>query len=94
MRIWGQAGAKIYKTRSEFWEHYQNLPQEIQQQTDKCFQLLQQDPKHPSLNFKQVGKTDWSVRINRSYRALAFEAEGTFVWFWIGKHDEYMRRIG
>ena len=51
-------------------------------------------PKHPSLNFKQVGKTDWSVRINRSYRALAFEAEGTFVWFWIGKHDEYMRRIG
>ncbi len=93
MRICGQAGAQIYKTRREFWEHYQNLPQAVQRQADKCFELLQRDPKHPSLNFKQVGKTDWSVRINRGYRALAFEDEGTFIWFWIGPHNEYMRRI-
>ena len=92
-RTCGKVGVKIYKTHKEFWEHYQKLPRNIQQQADKSFELLQRNPRHPSLNFKKVGETDWSVRINRAYRALAFEDEGYFVWFWIGKHDEYVRRI-
>ena len=61
--------------------------------TDKNFTLLKQNRKHPSLNFKKVGKTRWSVRIKRNYRALAREENGIFVWFWIGRHDEYLRRI-
>jgi hypothetical protein len=88
-----QEGVPIYKTNQAFWACYQNLPREIQQRADKSFGLLNQNPKHPSLNFKKVGKKVWSVRISRDYRALAREDDRIFVWYWIGKHDEYMRRI-
>ena len=88
-----QEGVPIYKTNQAFWACYQNLPQKIQQRADKSFDLLNQNPKHPSLNFKKVGKKVWSVRISRDYRALAREDDRIFVWYWIGKHDEYMRRI-
>ena len=93
MRICEQVGAKIYKTNQAFWTYYRSLPREIQRRADKNFDLLKQDPEHPSLSFKKVGKTRWSVRVSRNYRALAREEDGTLVWFWIGKHDEYMRRI-
>jgi hypothetical protein len=92
LRICGQVGAKIYKTNREFWEHYQNLPRVVQQLADNKFEFLKQNPKHPSLNLKKVG-TLWAARINRDYRALAREEDGVLVWFWIGKHDEYMRQI-
>ncbi len=92
LKTFGQVGAKIYKTTSDFWRCYQNLPQKVQQQADNKFELLKHDPKHPSLNLKKVG-TRWAVRINRDYRALAREENGTLVWFWIGKHDEYMRLL-
>ena len=88
-----QEGVPIYKTNQAFWACYQNLPREIQQRADKSFDLLNQNPKHPSLNFKKVGKKVWSVHISRDYRALAREDDRIFVWYWIGKHDEYMRRI-
>ena len=93
MRIYGQVGAKIYKTNQAFWTCYRSLPREIQRRADKNFDLLKRDPEHPSLNLKKVGRTRWSVRISRNYRALAREEDGILVWFWIGKHDEYIRRI-
>ena len=92
-KIYGQVGAKIYKTTPEFWDCYKRLPRKIQQRADKNFALLKQDPEHPSLNFKRIGRTRWSVRVSRNYRALAREEDGTLVWFWIGKHDEYIRQI-
>jgi hypothetical protein len=82
----------IYKTNRRFWTFYRNLPQEIQKRADEKFELLKQDSKHPSLRLKKVGP-NWVVRINKDYRALATEQDGIFVWYWIGKHDEYMRRI-
>jgi len=48
------------------------------------------NPRHPSLHFARKGEY-WSVRITRSYRALAREHEGTPYWFWIGSHDDYER---
>ena len=92
LRIYGQVGAKIYRTTHRFWTYYENLPREVQRLADKGFELLKQDPRHPALHLKKVG-TRWSARINKDYRALAREEDGTLVWFWIGKHDEYMRRI-
>ena len=85
-------GAPIYKTRRDFWTYYQNLPPEVQRLADEKFELLKQDPAHPSLNFKKVGRY-WSARITQQYRALALEDAGVFLWVWIGKHDEYMKRI-
>ena len=85
-------GARIYKTTPNFWRCYYNLPREVQQQTDYKFELLKLNPKHPSLHLKKVG-IHWGVRINKNYRALASEDGETLVWFWIEKHDEYMRQI-
>lgn len=92
LRICGQVGAKIYKTTPEFWAHYRNLPREVQRLADEKFKLLKRDPRHPSLNLKKVG-VYWVARVGINYRTLAREEDGVLVWFWIGKHDEYMRRI-
>lgn len=88
-----QESVPIYRTNQAFWTSYQNLSRQIQQRANKSFAMLKQDTKHPSLDFKKVGKDLWSARISRDYRALAREKDGIFVWFWIGKHDEYIRRI-
>ena len=77
---------------SRFRKHYQSLPRYVQQLADKNFELLKQNPRHPSLDFKKVN-TYWSVRVGINYRTLAFEKEDTYFWFWIGRHDEYMRLI-
>jgi hypothetical protein len=36
----------------------------------------------------------WSARIGRSYRAVAVEVAGPFLWIWIGRHDPYERELG
>lgn len=77
---------------SRFRKHYQDLPEDIQRLADKSFELLKQNHRHPSLAFKKVN-TYWSVRVGIRYRTLATEKDGTYFWFWIGRHDEYMRLI-
>lgn len=71
-----------------FWVCYKNIPRQIQELADRNFALIKEDPKHPSLHTKKVGKY-WSVRISRRYRALAVEVEDGLLWFWIGTHAEY-----
>jgi hypothetical protein len=73
---------------SEFWFHYRRLPAECQELADKNFELLQQDPRHPSLRLKKVGNF-WSARVGLQHRALAKERSEGLVWFWIGPHDRY-----
>jgi hypothetical protein len=53
---------------------------------------MPQDPKHPSLRFKKVGRF-WSVRVGIHYRAVAVEDGSDLVWFWIGHHSEYERLL-
>lgn len=75
-----------------FWNAYNKLSDNIRSLADKNFALLKQDPRHPSLHFKQIGRY-WSVRVGLHHRALAVEHEGDLVWFWIGSHSEYDRLI-
>ena len=75
-----------------FWKCYNALPAEIQELANKNFELLQEDPTHPSLHFKKVGRFR-SVRVGLHYRALAVEVEDGLLWFWIGNHSEYERII-
>jgi hypothetical protein len=82
-----------HKATPEFWACYRGLPLEIQRLADNCFQLLQQNPRHPSLRFKYVG-TMRSVRVGLPYRALAVERGNDVVWFWIGSHAEYDQLLG
>ena len=80
---------------SQFWKLYAGLPEQIQQTAVKAYQLWQDNPRHPSVQFKKV-KDDgpiYSARVNDSYRALCVLVDGTAVWFWIGNHDAYERML-
>jgi hypothetical protein len=72
----------------EFWFQYRQLTSDVKQLADKNFALLKQDPHHPSLRLKKVGRY-WSARVGLHYRALAKERDEGFVWFWIGGHADY-----
>ena len=79
-------------TKPSFLECYNKLPYSVQKLADKNFDLLKSNPKHPSLHLKKVEKY-WSIRIGKSYRALAVEVEKGLIWFWIGSHTEYDRLL-
>jgi hypothetical protein len=59
-------------TSKAFWICYQRLPSPVQDLAHKNFALLKQNPEHPSLHFKQVGRFR-SVRVGLRYRALGVE---------------------
>lgn len=71
-----------------FWDAYGKLPEQVRALADKNYTLLKSDPRHPSLQFKKVGRF-WSVRVGARYRALAVESDGNLIWFWIGSHADY-----
>jgi len=76
-----------------FWQAYQRLPAEVRELVNKNYELLKQNPQHPSLHFKKMGRL-WSVGVGRSYRALAVQDGDDLVWFWIGSHADHDRLIG
>jgi len=78
----------MHRTTERLWECFNKLPQSVQTMSKRNFELLKQDPSHPSLHFKKVGKL-WSVRIGLNHRALAIEDGDDFIWVWIGNHDDY-----
>jgi hypothetical protein len=76
-----------------FWNCYDALPDEITKQADKQYTLFSANPEHRSLRLKPVGGL-WSVRITKSYRALARRRGDAFYWFWIGTHADYEKILG
>jgi hypothetical protein len=75
------------------WLAYERLPSSVRALADKNYALLRQDPKHPSLQFKQIGRY-WSVRLGADDRALGVEVDGGVLWFWMGSHADYDRLVG
>lgn len=71
-----------------FWRAYAALPPNVRERADRAFALLKEDPDHPSLHFKRVGRYH-SVRIGLHHRALAVDVPDGLLWFWIGTHAEY-----
>jgi hypothetical protein len=71
-----------------FWRSYNSLPTDIRRQAEKQFELFSSDPSHPSLRLKPVGAV-WSVRVSKSYRALARRRGDASYWIWIGAHADY-----
>ena len=82
----------MHRTTPQFWDRFDKLPQSVQELARKSFELLKQNPQHPSLHFKKVGRY-WSARVGLNYRALAVEDAEDYIWVWIGNHDEYDRLI-
>ncbi|MEO1077463.1 MAG: hypothetical protein AAFX41_16080 [Bacteroidota bacterium] len=79
-----------------YWKHYHALPDHVRALADKQFKLLQENPSHPSLQFKKVGdwKQLWSVRVGLHYRALGMDKPEGVVWIWIGSHADYDQILG
>jgi hypothetical protein len=73
---------------SSFWSAYNKLPLEVRKLADRNYALLKENPRHPSLHFKKVGRYR-TVRIGMHHRAIATEIDGNFHWHWIGTHAEY-----
>lgn len=75
-----------------FWKLYEALPVSVQRKADKAFALWHENPSHPSLHFKKVGRF-WSARVDDSHRAIADVRGDTAYWLWIGGHDAYEAMI-
>ncbi|MXZ77502.1 MAG: hypothetical protein F4Z06_04415 [Acidimicrobiia bacterium] len=82
----------MHRTTPRFWTYFGQLPESAQRAARRNFRLLTENPRHPSLRFKKVGKF-WSVRVGVDYRALAVDDAGDFIWVWIGTHSDYDRLI-
>ncbi|MEG3900101.1 MULTISPECIES: ParE family toxin-like protein [unclassified Microcoleus] len=57
---------KSFRTRLE------SLPASVQEQADKAYALWQENPYHPSLQFKRVSQKQpiYSARVSINYRVL------------------------
>lgn len=76
-----------------FWSAYDKLPAHIRELADRNYALLKENPQHPSLHLKRVGRF-WSARVGLRYRALAVDVDDGLLWFWIGSHAHYDAMIG
>jgi hypothetical protein len=82
-------------TSARFWQNFNALPVEIQKAARANFDLLKQNPSHPSLQLKLVKNGRFrSVRATLGYRALGVQVPGGIQWFWIGSHADYDALLG
>lgn len=83
------------RTTRRFWEAFADLSAEVQQEAKDVYRLFLSNPAHPSLHFKKLEGEDriYSVRIGLGYRALGAMKGNRVVWFWIGSHAEYDRKV-
>jgi len=44
-----------------FWDGYGKLPEQVRALADKNYALLKENPQHPSLQFKKIGRFWWSA---------------------------------
>ena len=82
-----------HRASPRFRRCYDKLPEDVRRLADKCYTLLKENPHHPSLHLKEVGRL-WSVRVGLHFRAVGVEEDSDLVWFWIGSHAEYDKIVG
>jgi len=71
---------------------YEALSSEVRAVADKNYELMRENPRHPSLHLKRIGDL-WSVRAGIHHRALGVDVSDGIMWIWIGTHDEYDKII-
>jgi hypothetical protein len=77
----------------EFWQLYRQLPAEVRDLADRCFERMKANPRHPSIQLKKAGEY-WVARVGLHYRALGIDVADGVSWFWIGTHAEYDQIVG
>ena len=82
-------------TSARFRTAFEALPVRVQQRARRAYRQFQKDPRHPSLQFKQVhpARPIFSARVALGYRALAVRDDDDLIWFWIGSHADYDRLL-
>jgi len=79
----------MHKTTTRFWSCFYALPEPVQKIARKNYELLKENPRHPSLRFKKVGKL-WSARVGSNHRALAIEDQDGVTF---GSGSELMKNM-
>jgi hypothetical protein len=64
----------------DFWVCFEALPDPVQELARKNYELLKENPLHPSLHFKQINNYR-SVRIGLHYRALGIDVQDGILCF-------------
>jgi hypothetical protein len=79
------------RTTKRFRKAFDDLPKNIKKSAKNSFKKWIQNPELDSLHFKKihVGKSVYSVRVGRGWRALGVKEGDTMIWFWIGSHTDY-----
>jgi mRNA-degrading endonuclease RelE of RelBE toxin-antitoxin system len=74
-----------------FRKRLSDLSESVREQAVKAYALWQEDPYHPSLQFKRVSQRQpiYSARVSLNYRVLGLLESDRIYWYWIGAHDEY-----
>ena len=83
------------RTTRKFRALFTVLPEDVQREATRAFQLFQANPAHPGLHFKKLEGEDeiYSVRIGLAFRALAVMKGDRVIWYWIGSHADYDRLV-
>ncbi len=60
-------------------------------QAQEAYRLFQENPGHPSLNFKKLHGAGpaWSARFGDGYRVVGERKGDTVIWFWVGTHQAF-----
>ncbi len=82
-------------TTTRFRSAFQALPEPVQRSARRAHRLFLENPRHPSLQFKQVhpSRPIFSARVALGYRALAVRDGDDLIWFWVGSHADYDRLL-
>lgn len=75
----------------DFIDCFRKLPGRVKRLARRSHKRWKNNPSHPGLQFKRVGKRKpvYSLRVGIGWRALGIKIDKTMARFWIGPHAEY-----
>lgn len=78
-----------------FWKLYRELPPDAKIAARKTYAVFRQNPAHPSLRLERLAcdPRAWALRVTLNYRAVALRQGDTWIWLWIGTHQEFDRQF-
>ena len=100
---WKSRNSAIRNVRThQFKERFAQLPAKIQDAAKDAYRLFLSDPYSPQLRNHELHdgnkgrhrKASRAVSVTRRYRAIYTIDGDTYVWYWIGSHEDYNDFIG
>lgn len=85
----------ISRRTTPFWKCFKGLPENIQALAKEKFNIWKNNPEYPSLRFQPIESTKdnpfpkYEISITLRYRAVCFKDGDTYVWEWIGTHEDF-----